>query len=122
MSGAATHGIFQFSGTPPQADVTVDLGQCMKTRSLLQQIGAALAFPTWYGANFDALYDCLSAPTTPATICLCGLSGYARQQPDEFAIFIDVLHAACEARAQDDLPLCICLDTPVRDIPRWPAP
>ena len=30
--------------------------------ALLKQLGEALNFPDWYGANFDALHDCLTDP------------------------------------------------------------
>ena len=30
--------------------------------AVLDQLGRVLHFPAWYGANFDALYDCLTDP------------------------------------------------------------
>jgi len=38
----------------------IDLGAAHGKKSVLQAIGRALEFPAWYGANLDALYDCLT--------------------------------------------------------------
>ncbi len=40
--------------------VDVDLSTAADKKAVLQVIGRALQFPGWYGANLDALYDCLT--------------------------------------------------------------
>lgn len=40
--------------------VLVECSDCVDKTSVLQAIGRAFAFPQWYGANLDALYDCLT--------------------------------------------------------------
>ena len=40
--------------------VEVDLEAATSKKSILTAIGRALGFPAWYGANLDALYDCLT--------------------------------------------------------------
>jgi hypothetical protein len=41
-------------------------------RSVLRQLGKSLHFPDWYGANFDALFDCLCDPDwQPARATFC---------------------------------------------------
>lgn len=40
--------------------VEVDLQDMRDRKAVLRAIGRALAFPAWYGANLDALYDCLT--------------------------------------------------------------
>jgi RNAse (barnase) inhibitor barstar len=40
--------------------VLVECSDCVDKNSLLKAIGRAFAFPDWYGANLDALYDCLT--------------------------------------------------------------
>ena len=40
--------------------VLVECSDCVDKKSVLQAIGRAFAFPQWYGANLDALYDCLT--------------------------------------------------------------
>ena len=118
----AMHGVFQLTGTQaPPADVTIDLGKCTKTPELLRQLGKALAFPDWYGANFDALFDCLTDPEIPARIHLQGLSAYVQRQPADFVVLIEVLRAACEARAEAKAQLTVWLDVAADDLPLWPV-
>jgi len=38
----------------------VDLAACTDKTTLLQRIAATLAFPDWFGHNWDALADCLA--------------------------------------------------------------
>ena len=40
--------------------VLVECSAYVNKKALLKAIGQALAFPDWYGANLDALYDCLT--------------------------------------------------------------
>ncbi|MBS4017884.1 MAG: barstar family protein [Dechloromonas sp.] len=117
-----THGLFFLPGEAALASaVAVDLDKSGKTGKLLQRIGQTLAFPAWYGANFDALFDCLSEADTPTRVRLHGLAAYAGQQPDDFAILTEVLRAACDARAEAGKPLLICIDVEADDIPPWPG-
>jgi len=118
----ATHGVFYLAGAQmPTADVTADLGKCTSTGELLRQLGKALSFPDWYGANFDALFDCLSDPDVPARIHLHGLCAYAQRHPDDFAALVDVLRSTCETRAEAEAPLTVWLDVAATDLPPWPG-
>jgi hypothetical protein len=40
--------------------VRIDLAGCQDKAGFLARIAAALGFPAWFGANWDALYDCLT--------------------------------------------------------------
>jgi RNAse (barnase) inhibitor barstar len=40
--------------------VVAELSGCVDKDAVLQAIGRAFEFPSWYGANLDALYDCLT--------------------------------------------------------------
>jgi hypothetical protein len=42
----------------------LDIARGHRSKARLSQLGNALNFPIWYGANFDALYDCLCDPKT----------------------------------------------------------
>jgi len=43
-----------------QRYVEIDLEGAASKKAVLVAIGRALEFPQWYGANLDALYDCLT--------------------------------------------------------------
>jgi RNAse (barnase) inhibitor barstar len=40
--------------------VLAECSDCVDKDSLLRSLGRAFGFPEWYGANLDALYDCLT--------------------------------------------------------------
>ena len=40
--------------------VRIDLAGCQDKAGFLERIAVALNFPAWFGANWDALYDCLT--------------------------------------------------------------
>ena len=57
----------------------VDLAEQTSIESVLSQLGSAFKFPIWYGANFDALYDCLCDPDwQPAKGHVLLINGMAR--------------------------------------------
>lgn len=101
-----------------------DLTECPDVASVLRQLGNALQFPIWYGANFDALYDCLTDPDwLPAkghVLLIKGLSGLRTADPDDFATLIEVLQAAADARRDMQSPFWILIDTPARGIAPLP--
>lgn len=43
-----------------QTFVLAECSDCVDKKAVLTAIGRAFAFPDWYGANLDALYDCLT--------------------------------------------------------------
>ena len=77
-------------------------------RPLLVAIGRALEFPSWFGANLDALYDSLTdlperAPAPGYVIVLDGLSH--GPQTDDNAALLDVFRDAVEEFASQGLAL-----------------
>lgn len=91
---------------------------------VLLQLGNALKFPIWYGANFDALFDCLTDPDwQPAkghVLVINGMAHLRATDPDDFATLIEVFQAAAEARRDMQSPFWILIDTPARGIPSFP--
>jgi RNAse (barnase) inhibitor barstar len=88
--------------------VHVTLTGIRERRPLLLAIGRALEFPSWFGANLDALYDSLTdlPERTPApgyVVVLDGLS--QRPQSDDNAAVLDVFRDAVEEFASRGLAL-----------------
>ena len=85
------------------------------------RLGEQLAFPDWYGSNFDALYDCLTDPEIlPAggqLILLRGLAPLQQLAPDACATLIDVMSDACGERRASGLPLWLLIDQPLAGVP-----
>ena len=101
--------------------LTADIGVHQKMEKTLRNLGSALHFPIWFGANFD---DCLADPDWyPAkghVIVLSGIDSLRVSDPDDFTTLIEVLQAATEARRELGFPLWVLLDTPARGIPSLP--
>jgi RNAse (barnase) inhibitor barstar len=106
------------------AVVPADLGGKATSHRVLQHLGEAFAFPEWYGANFDALADCLSDPewhseSAGLLLMIRGLETLKRAAPDDWNTLLDVLRSAAEARADDGKPFWIIVDTPAPSLPAF---
>lgn len=105
--------------------LTVEIAARANKDQALEQLGAALHFPTWYGANFDALFDCLTDPDWQPgrghVIMIKGMIDLRATNPDDFATLIEVFQAATEARREAASPFWVLIDTPARGIPALPV-
>lgn len=105
--------------------LSANLSECRTIDQALQQLGSALHFPIWYGANLDALYDCLTdsdwQPGTGHILLINGLDSLRLADPEHFATLVEVFQAATEARRESGTPFWILLDTPARGITALPT-
>ena len=101
-----------------------DIAEQASGEDVLHQLGSTLQFPIWYGANFDALFDCLTDPDwQPAKghlLLLTGMANLRAASPDDFATLIDVFQAVVQAREDHQAPFWIVIDTPARGVPAFP--
>ena len=83
---------------------------------LLRNIAAALAFPDWFGHNWDALEDCLtdlSWREAPGYVLL-----FEEPQPgDDLGILTDILRSSAEWWAGRGKPFFAVLVDPERALP-----
>ena len=93
----------------------VDLSHAGSRELVLHTLGQALAFPDWYGANFDALHDCLSDDEwrSPhgSIVLLNGLATLHQAAPETYTTLLEVLSSAAQA-TDARYPLCLLLDAP----------
>jgi RNAse (barnase) inhibitor barstar len=79
----------------------IDLEGCAGKDDLLARIGAALEFPQWYGANWDALFDCLNdlawLPAKGYVLVLENTGGLRETAPADFEAFCAVLNESAAA-------------------------
>ena len=103
----------------------VKISRGMHSAALLKQLGEALNFPDWYGANFDALHDCLTDPECLPGIghilTISGCNGLRSSDPEGFATLLEVFKAATDDLRQAGVPLWILLDKPLPGIHSLPA-
>lgn len=118
-------GVYALGATMPAGHILkVDLADKNKIADVLQAIGKALAFPGWYGANFDALVDCLADPAwLPAEphILFSGLDGLHHAAPEDFETLLEVLRAAIQARRAAGSSLIIVIDSDHSGLPACPS-
>jgi len=113
IEAAARHARFSVL----KADIT----EHASTQEVLIQLGSALNFPIWYGANFDALLDCLTdsdwEPAKGHVLLINGLGRLRASDPADFATLIEVFQSAAEERRTKHTPFWVLIDAPARGIP-----
>ncbi len=62
--------------------VQLDLRGCKCTRDMHDRLSAALDFPSWYGNNWDALYDMLTTEIDANKIIIRGESSLPKSMND----------------------------------------
>ena len=94
----------------------IDLARHSTLAGALKKIGTILNFPAWYGANLDALFDCLTDPECLASrgsvISISGSQRLAGAQPEAFSTLLDVLQSAAETLRDDGTLFWVLVDTP----------
>lgn len=102
----------------------VEIPRGMHSRELLKRLGEVLDFPDWYGANFDALHDCLTDPDFASgkglVLFLSGAANLHKSEPDGFATLIEVFQAAAGELGRRDVPFWVLLDNPATGIATLP--
>jgi hypothetical protein len=87
-----------------------------KKPELLKNIAAALDFPDWFGANWDALEDCLS------DLSWSKAGGHVllfeeAERGDDLGVLIDVLRSSAEFWAGRGKPFFAVFIDPARSLP-----
>lgn len=86
----------------------VDLSGCVSKDDLLGRVAAALAFPDWFGHNWDALFDCLAElGEAGGAGCLLVLEHAAelrREAPEVFATAVGILGDVAAEWARHEVP------------------
>lgn len=100
----------------------LDLSEAADTEMALAEMGRVLNFPEWFGANFDALYDCLTDPewlNQPG--CLLYLTG-VEALGEDIDILIAVFQAAADDVRERGQALWCLLESAHLDLDTLPAP
>src|SRR2546423_736593 len=82
-------------------------GPTTKT-ALLDEIASALAFPEWFGRNWDALDDCLGdlswLPVGPISLIWADPSALRDADPGSYEIALEILSGAAAASVDSARP------------------
>ena len=80
--------------------VRVDLAAVTDKERLLDQFASALAFPQWFGRNWDALEDCLGDLAWRAgdghVLLIEGFENLSARRPDDFGVLLDILASSAQ--------------------------
>ncbi len=97
----------------------VALAGARDKKAFLNAVAKTLAFPDYFGHNWDAFYDCLvdleHDKGEGMLVLLRDASGFARAEPEEFAAAVDALQDAADfwEDEQKTLLVVVELDAPV---------
>jgi hypothetical protein len=122
---ASRSGVYRTSGIDALDDAVrgtrlnyarVNLPAAASKDAILEATAAALAFPGWFGRNWDALEDCLTdlswQDAAGHVVVFAGV-----EPSDEAGILIDVLASAAAFWASRGKPFFAVLLDPARSLP-----
>lgn len=124
LSGLRQHRLREMTSQAHLRLLKAEFGAARELGEILTEFGKALHFPTWYGANLDALHDCLTDPdwqqSRGVAIQINGLDGLRQSAPQDFSTLIEVLGSATQECSATPSPLWILLDTPAHGVAALP--
>jgi hypothetical protein len=89
----------------PLRVVRISFAGAASKEGLIGRIAAALAFPDWFGGNWDALEDCLGDLSwSPSAGHVLLLDGAAALGADERGVLIDILSSVASSWAERGRP------------------
>ena len=123
LSDASKSGVYRVSRTDEIVDAArgsalqvsrIHLSGMQDKQALMQRIAAALQFPSWFGANWDALEDCLGDLSwSKAGGHVLLFEGAAQMAGDERGILLDILGSAATAWKERGRPFfAVFMDGP----------
>lgn len=102
----------------------VDLATVRSKSELLASLARALEFPDWFGANWDALQDCLGdlswRPAPGYVIALSHCGGFAAGAREDFDSALEVFEATADYWREQGIPFWVLiggLDAQPHDLP-----
>jgi len=101
--------------------VRVDLRAASSKKPLLDIFARALAFPAWFGGNWDALEDCLSDLSwRKGEGCVILIEGAGGIAGDDLGVLRDILESCAQSWASRGRPFfAVMVDA--KNIPALPA-
>lgn len=88
---------------------------------ILDRFAQALRFPDWFGANWDALEDCLGDlswwPAKGYVLVLDHIAAWRGAEPEAFAILLEILNDAAAGWAEADVPFWAVIPMSAESLP-----
>lgn len=103
----------------------VDLARARSKDDMLDLIGRGLAFPEWFGHNWDALADCLLdmgwRPALGFVVILKNAEMVHARAESDFATLLKVFADVADERRDEAVPFWCLVDIPHSDYPALPS-
>lgn len=114
MPGDGEAGLIAAAAQNNFAIFRVDLAGVSDKATLLKSIGDAMAFPDWYGHNWDALLDCLAdlswQPAEGYVVILEHSDGIHGRAETDFVTTLQVFEAAANEWREQGIALWCFVD------------
>jgi RNAse (barnase) inhibitor barstar len=98
------------------AQATIDLAGCSGKDDALARFARALAFPEWFGGNWDALADCLSDlswwPADGYVLLLEHVNAWRAAAPEDFDTLVDIVNETATGWARLRKPFWALMPLP----------
>jgi len=93
----------------------VDLQDCADKATLLEQVAGTLMFPSWFGHNWDAFFDCLvdlasARRASGCVIVLRHVAGLRMNAPEALDTALSILDDAAKAWACRNVTMRIIVE------------
>ena len=99
----------------------IDLARARNKTDLLEKIGHDMAFPEWFGHNWDALNDCLLdmgwRPALGFVVILKNAEMVQSRAESDFACLLKIFADVADERCSDGVPFWCLVDIPASKIP-----
>ena len=99
----------------------IDLARARNKTDLLEKIGHDMAFPEWFGHNWDALSDCLLdmgwRPALGFVVILKNAELVQSRAESDFACLLKIFADVADERRSDGVPFWCLVDIPASKIP-----
>jgi hypothetical protein len=117
LADASRSGVYRIGSAEAleqEAPGAVRIALAGGKKDMLDAIAGSLAFPSWFGGNWDALEDCLSALKGARHVLL--FTGAQAVDADDLGILIDVLDSAATFHGAQDRPFFAVFLDPQRTL------
>ncbi len=108
----ALNGLYRLAESVDFPETTlayIDGVRLTSKQGMLAAFAEALAFPEYFGHNWDALEECLHEPIMPAGLCIDRAGIPEAADPASWEILLDILAACAEDWQAVDQPFSIFL-------------
>lgn len=113
LPSSSVESLQQAAGSLDFACIRIDLRESGDLAFALKELGDRLGFPPWYGANLDALNDCLTDLSwleAPGYVLIITGADTLHAQGEPFAQINQVLSNAIQEWRAQNIPLWVFYD------------